>query len=82
MTIILFAVSLTQVLIVVLQAIERLNIKPSYWKDLVTDEPFTRSDIIHLQDPNNLEKFNFANFYHVKKNLKLVDEGLDRSYKI
>ena len=57
------------------QAIERLNIKPGYWKDLVTDEPFTRADIIQIQDPTNLEKFNFAQYYHVKKNLKLLDEG-------
>lgn len=58
------------------QAIDRLNIKPAYWKDLVTDEPFTRADIIQIQDPTNLEKFNFAQYYHVKKNLKLLDEGL------
>lgn len=29
--------------------IEKLNIKPKYWKDLLTDEPFTRKDIIILQ---------------------------------
>lgn len=28
---------------------EELNIKPRFWKDLLTDEPFTRKDIIHLQ---------------------------------
>ncbi len=38
-----------------LQAIEELNIKPRFWKDLLTDEPFTRKDIIHLQDPLNLQ---------------------------
>ena len=57
------------------KAIEKLNIKPSYWKDLVTDEPFTRNDVIHIQDPTNLDKFNFAQFFHVRKKLKLVDEG-------
>lgn len=36
------------------QAIEELNIKQKYWKDLLTDEPFSRKDIIHLQDPLNL----------------------------
>ena len=55
------------------QAVERLNIKPSFWKDLLTDEPFTRKDLITVQDPNNLEKFNLANFYHVQKNLKVLD---------
>lgn len=37
------------------QAIDELNIKPKFWKDLLTDEPFTRKDIIHLQDPLNLQ---------------------------
>jgi len=36
-------------------AVEQLNIKPKNWKDLLTDEPFVRRDIIHLQDPLNLE---------------------------
>lgn len=34
---------------------EELNIKPKYWKDLLDDTPFTRKDIIHLQDPLNLQ---------------------------
>lgn len=38
-----------------MQAVEELNIKPKYWKDLIDDTPFTRKDIIHLQDPLNLE---------------------------
>ncbi len=38
-----------------IQAVEELNIKPKYWKDLTDDTPFTRKDIIHLQDPLNLE---------------------------
>lgn len=29
--------------------IERLNVKAKYWKDLMTDEPFTRKDIIMIQ---------------------------------
>lgn len=55
-------------------AVDRLNIKVSYWKDLLTDEPFARKDIITIQDPNNLDKFNFAEYFHFKKNLKLSDE--------
>ena len=31
------------------QAVERLNLKPKNFKDLITDEPFKRSDIITLQ---------------------------------
>jgi peptidyl-prolyl cis-trans isomerase-like protein 2 len=30
-------------------ALEELCIKPKNWKDLLTEEPFTRKDIIHLQ---------------------------------
>jgi len=53
-----------------------LNIKPNFWKDLITDEPFTRKDIITIQDPTSLDKFNLASFYHIRKNLKLVSEGV------
>ena len=58
------------------QAVEQLNIKPNFWKDLITDEPFTRKDIITIQDPTNLDKFNLASFFHICKNLKLVNEGM------
>ncbi|XP_077995435.1 RING-type E3 ubiquitin-protein ligase PPIL2-like [Glandiceps talaboti] len=55
-------------------AVETLNIKPKHWKDLLSDEPFTRKDIITLQDPHHLEKFNIADFHHVKNKLKVNDE--------
>ncbi|XP_059168026.1 RING-type E3 ubiquitin-protein ligase PPIL2-like [Physella acuta] len=58
-------------------AVERLNIKPSHWKDLLTDEPFTRKDIITIQDPTNLDKFNLQSFYHIKKNLRLTEDEED-----
>ena len=44
------------------QAIDELNVKPKFWKDLLTDEKFTRKDLITIQDPMNLDKFE-----HVKK---------------
>uniref|UniRef100_A0A1B6CWT2 RING-type E3 ubiquitin-protein ligase PPIL2 n=1 Tax=Clastoptera arizonana TaxID=38151 RepID=A0A1B6CWT2_9HEMI len=56
------------------EAVEQLNIKTKSWKDLLTDEPFKRSDLITLQDPSNLEKFNLSNFHHVKNNLRVEDE--------
>jgi len=34
---------------VFLQAVERLNFKPKFLKDLITDEPFTRDDVITIQ---------------------------------
>lgn len=54
---------------------EQLNIKGKNWKDLINDTPFVRSDIITIQDPNNLGKFNISTFYHIKNNLKVETEG-------
>jgi peptidyl-prolyl cis-trans isomerase-like protein 2 len=31
------------------EAIDRLNIKTKHWKDLLSEEPFTRKDIITIQ---------------------------------
>lgn len=60
----------------VFKAIEELNIKGKNWKELLTDEPFVRTDIITIQDPRNLKKFNMAEFHHVKNNLRILDEGI------
>ncbi|KAJ2613687.1 cyclophilin peptidyl-prolyl cis-trans isomerase Cyp8 [Coemansia sp. RSA 1365] len=35
--------------------IDEFNAKPNSWNDLVTGDPFTRDDIIILQDPNSLK---------------------------
>ncbi|XP_055387385.1 RING-type E3 ubiquitin-protein ligase PPIL2 [Condylostylus longicornis] len=56
------------------EAIEQLNIKTKNWKDLVDDTPFQRKNLITIQDPNNLEKFDITKFYHIKKNLKVLTE--------
>ena len=45
--------------------IDRLNIKPRMWRDLVTDEDFGRKDIIVLEVPHNLERRNLSSFRHV-----------------
>jgi peptidyl-prolyl cis-trans isomerase-like protein 2 len=47
--------------------IERLNIKAKNWQDLVSDEAFTRKDIITLQDPQSIESRDFSSFKHVKE---------------
>lgn len=64
------------------QAIEELNIKPKFWKDLLTDEAFSRKDIIHLQDPMNLSARNMQHFDHVKRNLKLVDDAEEAKLRV
>uniref|UniRef100_A0A4X2M4V2 RING-type E3 ubiquitin-protein ligase PPIL2 n=1 Tax=Vombatus ursinus TaxID=29139 RepID=A0A4X2M4V2_VOMUR len=61
------------------EAIEQLNIKTKNFKDLLTDEPFSRQDILTLQDPTNLDKFNVANFYHVKNNLRVLDPDEEKA---
>lgn len=66
-----------------LQAVERLNLKPRHFRDLLTDEPFTRADIITLQDPMAPERFDVSSFYHVKNKLAVKDgqsNGLLCSY--
>ncbi|KAF2123157.1 cyclophilin-like domain-containing protein [Lophiotrema nucula] len=46
--------------------VERLNIKAKNWRDLVSDEEFSRKDIITLQDPQNIEARDFGSFKHIK----------------
>lgn len=56
------------------EAVEQLNIKTRNWKDLVTDIPFERKNILTIQDPNNLGKFNITTFHHVKNRLRVETE--------
>lgn len=56
------------------EAVEQLNIKNKNWNDLLSSEPFERKDIIVIQDPNNIDKFNISSFHHVKNELKIIDE--------
>ena len=46
--------------------VERLNIKAKNWRDLVTDEDFSRKDIITLQDPQNIESRDLSAFKFIK----------------
>lgn len=56
------------------EAVDQLNIKTKNWKDLVNDETFTRKDIVTIQDPSALEKFNISTFHHIKKRLRVETE--------
>ncbi|KAF2225855.1 hypothetical protein BDZ85DRAFT_316985 [Elsinoe ampelina] len=47
--------------------VDRLNIKAKNWNDLVTDEKFQRSDIITLQDPQNVTARDLNSFKHIKE---------------
>jgi peptidyl-prolyl cis-trans isomerase-like protein 2 len=57
-----------------MEAIEELNIRAKNWNCIMSGTPFTRKDIISIQDPQNLEKRNWANFEHIRDNLKLDEE--------
>lgn len=46
--------------------VERLNIKAKMWRDLVSDEEFSRNDLITLQDPQNVELRNLSSFKYLK----------------
>ncbi|XP_004537508.1 peptidyl-prolyl cis-trans isomerase-like 2 [Ceratitis capitata] len=56
------------------EAIEQLNVKAKNWKDLIDDSSFTRKDIITIQDPHHLEKFDISRFHHIRKNLRVLSE--------
>ncbi|GAA5895656.1 PPIL2 family peptidylprolyl isomerase [Sporobolomyces salmoneus] len=56
------------------ESIDRLNVKPGNWNDLMTDEPFSRKDIITLQDPLNVQAKDLSKFDYVKRNLEVQNE--------
>ncbi|RWS03992.1 Peptidyl-prolyl cis-trans isomerase-like 2 [Dinothrombium tinctorium] len=56
------------------EAVEQLNLKSKNFRDLLTDEPFTKKDIIVIQEPMDAEKRNAATFYHIINKLKWNEE--------
>ncbi|KAK3898189.1 hypothetical protein C8A05DRAFT_38225 [Staphylotrichum tortipilum] len=46
--------------------VERMNIKPKMWRDLVDDAEFSRKDIITLQDPQNAASRDLSQFKHLR----------------
>ncbi|KAJ8567344.1 hypothetical protein K7X08_019552 [Anisodus acutangulus] len=60
------------------EAVKELNIKTKNWKELLTDEPFTREDLITIQNPNALDTKVLLDFDHVKKSLKVDDEEIQK----
>jgi peptidyl-prolyl cis-trans isomerase-like protein 2 len=52
------------------ETVERMNIKPKMWRDLVDDVEFGRKDIITLQDPQNAASRDLSQF-------KYLQEGQD-----
>lgn len=55
-------------------SLQLLAIKPKTWRDLVTDDPFERSDIITIQDPSNLAARDASQFDYVRNEKKVNEE--------
>ena len=58
--------------------VERLNIKAKLWRDLVSDEDFTKRDLITLQDPHNLEGRNLSSFKYIKDGVSTLTPTQER----
>ncbi|SCV70221.1 BQ2448_1615 [Microbotryum intermedium] len=56
------------------ETVQTLNLKPGAWRDLLTDQPFTKKDVITLQDPLNIEGKDLSRFDYVKRDLKFGEE--------
>ena len=54
------------------ETVQQLNVKPKMMRDLATDVPFTKSDIITLQDPHDLGRRTMQQMYHVQHHLTLA----------
>lgn len=55
-----------------MNSLQLLAIKPKTWRDLVSDEPFERKDIITIQDPKNLVTRDLRDYDYVKKDKKVT----------
>ena len=60
------------------EAVDELNIKRKFWKDLLTDEPFKRKDLIILQDPSKPPTLKWTDYYHVKKTKEEQEEQTNK----
>lgn len=54
------------------EAVQQFNVKLKSWRDLMTDDAFTKEDIIHIQRPNTQRAT--SDFDHVQRELKGIDE--------
>nr|POF18594.1 peptidyl-prolyl cis-trans isomerase-like 2 [Quercus suber] len=54
------------------ETVERLNVKAKNLKDLVNDVDFKRSDIITLQDPQNIESRDLSQFKYLKEGISTL----------
>lgn len=62
--------------------IKDLNIGQKNWTDLISGEPFSRDDIVILQDPSNPELRNVSKFYSVIQDEETRSKSTTSNVKI
>ncbi|CAO1613729.1 unnamed protein product [Parajaminaea phylloscopi] len=55
--------------------VQNLNIKVKYWQDLLTGEPFQRSDILTLQDPNKVRTQPAVDAQEIRDTMRAAQAG-------
>ncbi|CDZ96367.1 peptidyl-prolyl cis-trans isomerase-like 2 [Phaffia rhodozyma] len=60
------------------ESVDRLCIKTKAWRDLITDEKFTRADIVTIQDPHNLSNRDLSKFDYVANKKSAGEKEADR----
>lgn len=63
------------------ETVERLNVKAKMWRDLVDDREFGRSDIITLQDPQNVESRDLSQFKFLKEGESVLTKEQEQERK-
>ncbi|XP_026192659.1 RING-type E3 ubiquitin-protein ligase PPIL2 [Cyclospora cayetanensis] len=48
-------------------AIENLCRQPKLWNDLITGEPFTSADLVHIQNPTDAKQRCIEHFHHIRE---------------
>lgn len=58
--------------------VNEFNIKAKNWKDLVSEEPFVRQDLITLQDPQHLSSRDLSSFQYLKDGVSVLTDEQQR----
>lgn len=64
------------------EAIQTLIVDAKNYKDLINDDPISRTDFITLQDPNSVSDKNISEFYYYKNDLKVKNEEKEDAKKL
>lgn len=57
------------------EAVDKLNIKAKFWRELLNDRPFGQDDIVTIQDPLHRDRLNrdMSQFYYLRKAMDVPD---------